>query len=54
MILRSNNEEVFIFEASNDSGVTLLKWEEFRLNNWHADYSKYKIKKKFLSTPIQE
>jgi len=40
MVLKYNEKDVVLLEATGQSGVTLCKWSSFKANNFHILYSK--------------
>lgn len=51
LLLRYSNSEIVLFEASKNhgNGVSLLKWSDFKRNNYHSLYEKIVFRK--LITP---
>ena len=47
MLLRYSSSEIVIFESSvnHGSGVSLLKWSDFKRNNYHKLYKKIVFRK---------
>ena len=45
MLLRWNNNVVGILEATSNTGVQVLLWEDFMRNNWHLLYSRLVFRK---------